>query len=306
MELDTFHGFKRARSEVDVPIEGETFKRFREVVLAIAFDIIDFCDEQGIDCMLVGGSCLGAIRHSGMIPWDDDIDLAMSRKDFDRLYELFPNSPLAEKYDLAVPGKTVDHFILLSQVRAKGTKFRGKDDFAAECGIPVDIFVIENVPNNPFLCNAQCFASVVLGFLQSARKFAEHPARYRSLAGDDVDLRKAVETKIRIGRILRFLPLEKWTSSTARMYSLCKNDSSRKVTIPSGMRHFSGEMQDRTVFFPPTIRRFEGREVKVPHDPDAYLKCIYGEDYMVPPPEADREVHVALELDFGELLEDES
>lgn len=301
--LDTFHGFKHATSESAVVIEGETFDRLRRIVLSMAFDIIDFCEEHDIDCMLVGGSCLGAVRHEGMIPWDDDMDLAMSRRDFDRFCKLFPESPLAQKYELTVPGETVGHVILLSQVRAKGTTFRGKDDFSENCGIPVDIFVIENTPDNPVLRNMQSFASMVLGFLQSARKFAKYPERYRSLAGDDSDLRKAVETKIRIGRLARMLPLEWWTNAAIDMYSRSKNDSSTNVTIPSGMRHFTGELQERAVFFPPATLRFEGRDVKVPHDPDAYLRCIYGEDYMTPPSEENREVHVALELDFGGLTE---
>lgn len=299
MKLDTFQAFKNLSSENFVQLSEEDFMRLQQHVIAIAFDIIDFCKAHDIAYVLIGGSCLGAVRHQGIIPWDDDVDLGMPRADFDRFRELFPSSELAERYDLKTPQDGGGHIILPSQVRAKETTFRGKDDLGDRCGIPVDIFVIEDIPDNALLRQVHGAACLGMGFLQSARKFAEYPEHYRDLAADNEDLKKATNLKIRIGNLLKFASLDTWTRKADAVYSLSRNESSRYVTLPSDVKHYFGEIQSRDVFFPVASATFEDRQVSIPHDPHRYLAQAYGEDYMTPPAETDRPVHFALELDFG-------
>ena len=76
----------------------------KRIQLNILVDVAEFCDKHNLSYFLSGGSMLGAIRHKGFIPWDDDIDVIMFRKDFEKLNEILENN-LDEKYNY-VPGQT--------------------------------------------------------------------------------------------------------------------------------------------------------------------------------------------------------
>lgn len=298
MKLSTFQGFKHLDNPDFVQLDDEAFFRLQRVGIAIGFDVMDFCDRHDIDYVLMGGSCIGAVRHEGIIPWDDDVDLGMLRKDFEKFRRLFPRE-MSEKYDLQTPEDTVGHFTFLSQVRARGTTLRGRDDFVGEFGIPVDIFIIENTYDNILARSLHGFACMALGYLQSARKFAEYPSHYRRLTRGNAEMTRATQIKIGIGRLLKFASLASWSSLTNKVFKLCKNDKSKYVTLPADTKHFFGELQPREVFVPVSYAMFEGRRVKIPHDYHAYLTKAQGADYMTPPAEAERERHLALELDFG-------
>lgn len=298
MGLGTFQGFKRLSNDCFVQLNDDDFHRLQRAVVSIGFDVMDFCDSHNIEYMLIGGSCIGAVRHQGIIPWDDDVDLGMTRRDFERFRTLFPGD-MSDKYNLQTPEDTAGHCTFLSQVRVKGTTLRGRDDFVGEFGIPVDIFIIENTYDNVVARNLHGFACMALGYLQSARKFAEYPDHYRRLTRGNEEMTRATKIKIRIGSLLKFASLASWSSLTNKVFKMCKNDNSKYVTLPADTKHFFGELQPREVFVPVSYATFEGRKVKIPHDYHAYLTKAQGADYMTPPAEAERERHLALELDFG-------
>ena len=226
MGLGTFQGFKRLNNDCFVQLTDDDFRRLQHSVVSIGFDVMDFCDSHNIEYMLIGGSCIGAVRHQGIIPWDDDVDLGMTRKNFEKFRALFPRE-MSAKYNLQTPEDTVGHCTFLSQVRAKGTALRGRDDFVGEFGIPVDIFIIENTYDNVVARSLHGFACMALGYLQSARKFAEYPDHYRRLTRGNEEMTRATKIKIRIGSLLKFASLASWSSLTKKVFKMCKNDKSK-------------------------------------------------------------------------------
>ncbi len=120
----------------------------RKKVWAIGIDLLlqldQVCKRHNLKYFLMYGSLLGAIRHHGFIPWDDDIDVCMPREDYDRLMGL--GSEFAEPYFLQIPGKDKGYYFSFAKLRNSNTTsishaFRYEQ---FNQGIGLDIFVVDN------------------------------------------------------------------------------------------------------------------------------------------------------------------
>jgi len=104
--------------------------------------------------------------------------------------------------------------------------------------------------------------------------------------------------KIFLGFLLSFLSIDKWTKLVKTVYSLCKNDESKYVAIPSGRKHYFGEMYLRKDVCKYREGFFCGRQIKIPYGAEAYLKRLYGNGYMEIPRYEEREKHPVFELRY--------
>ena len=119
----------------------------KEIVFSILCKFDDFCRENDIDYFLAFGTCLGAARHSGFIPWDDDIDVAMTRENYNKFlatwkdtdqYKLLCNEKYGKSYYSPLP-KIIDRRTILDQI-SRTEKF--------DLGLYVDIFVLDYVSSS--------------------------------------------------------------------------------------------------------------------------------------------------------------
>lgn len=289
--------FKNLKSGDLVTVDDEMLRKIQCVLLEILDDIITVCDKYEIVYSLGGGSVLGAIRHQGFIPWDDDIDINISRRDYERFIPAFQKE-FGDRYWIHTPEQTDNYGLLFARVRRKGTVLRTRDDFwTEECGAFVDLFILENTFNNPILRWIHGTGCQALGLLLSCRKFYRDRKFMMALARDNPALLPAFRIKIALGFLACVGSLRFWTRLANRWSALCGDDHSEMVAIPAGRKKFWGELYRRKDMLEMISKPFEGRMVNCPANYDRYLTCLYG-DYMTIPPEADRERHPF----WGEIL----
>ena len=136
--------------------DDKILNHLQELELMILKDFIKICEENDLTYYMYAGSLLGAIRHNGFIPWDDDLDVIMFRDDFERFKKIFIASN-NDKYELLCNETNEDYFHLLAKLMLKGTKFEepwvSQVDF--HIGINMDIFVLDDLAEEGFKRNYQ-------------------------------------------------------------------------------------------------------------------------------------------------------
>ena len=251
-----------------------TIDELRTIQLNLLQKTADFCEENGIRYFLCGGTLIGAIRHKGYIPWDDDIDIAMPRADYDRFIRTFNQSGnyyqvvnLNTNPDYAYPfAKVYDNRTILKELHYSGN-----------IGVNIDLFPADGVKDA-----AQIHKIKLLRKFLNAKK-----ANY---------CRRTISKKIinTFGKLL-LLPfsahqIATWIDNECRKYTLGSLPKAGVIANPFG----PGEMVDKSVFDRDVYRDFEGREYRVPVGYDTWLRSVYG-DYMQLPPEEHRVTHHTFE-----------
>lgn len=302
MGLSTVTLFKHITKDMDgmIRLEGDLLRKYQMSILSIAKDIISVCEDENITYHLTGGTALGAVRHHGFIPWDDDMDIDILGSDFDKFLEKF-STKFGDKYWVHTYD-TPNYGMTVNRVRLKNSVFRGREDVEnEECGFFVDVIRIENVSDNALIRKIHGFFCLASGLCLSCRNFYKNRVLMLDLAGDNKEVLKVFKTKINIGRLLSFMSVTKWAKLTQKIYGACKNNNSKYVSVPAGRKHFFGELNERKDFVETTKMEFEGYSWDIPKAYDKYLSHMYG-DYMKIPEKSDREEHVLLELKFPEEM----
>ena len=134
------------RKVVYEKISEENLKKLHEVEVEILDEVVRICDKYNLDYYLVGGTLIGAIRHKGFIPWDDDLDISMPRADYEKFLEVAPLE-LDEKYYLENRKYNEKFHLPFTKIKKNNTEFR--ETFTSSLdnhkGIFVDIFPLDNV-----------------------------------------------------------------------------------------------------------------------------------------------------------------
>ena len=295
MKLATTECFKQLSKKNPklITLDDKQIAKVQEVSLKMLREIVDICEKNDIVYHLTGGSALGAIRHKGFIPWDDDIDIDMARKDIERFLNIIKEN-YSEKYWIHTPYSSEKFCMPCYQLRRKNTIFQTCYDVCDEqCGIAIDIPIMENIPDNIVLRKIHGFGSLVFGFIVSCRRFYKNRKFMLQMSQGIEDVQKVFKTKIALGFFFAFLPLHKWTRILDKWNSLCKNEDSEMVAVPTGRKHYFGETYERKDFYKTTYACFENIRVKIPKEYDKYLHHMYG-NYMDIPPKEKREQHVVL------------
>lgn len=271
-------------------MEHELLRKVQMAQLEIAKEIRRVCDENNIQYFLCFGTMLGAVRHQGFIPWDDDMDLGMLRSEYERFLEIAP-SKLKPEYFLQTWYSEPGYPLPFAKVRKRNTLYlEGKSGRLKENGFFVDIFPFDYHP----VTDEQRQTTI------KKQKDLFRTGLMKANYTPWMENGKVVWKK-RIG-YLYYQCKALFTSSEriAQEYdSLAKsfpeNDIVYWQEAASGMRKIKKQWCEELAEY-----SFEGELFKGPKDYDAILTTIYG-NYMQLPPEDQRENRHQIEMvDFGE------
>ena len=277
--------------------DEKTLKKLQKIELEILQDFDDLCTENGLSYFGGGGTAIGAVRHKGMIPWDDDIDVGLVRKDYVKFLKIAKQKKWAEKYSV-INAETMENYPLMStRWCKKGTKF--KEDalktLDGDLGIFLDVYCFDNIPDNELLMKIHGWRSWFWGKLLILYWLDEPVLYFDGFLGKAVT---GICKGVHLGmRGLHISP--RWLYRHTKRVTTCYDGKeTRRVNYMHDPRPFISIM-NKSDIFPVRRMEFSGQEICVPANVEAYLDRRFG-DYMTLPPEDKRHNHPPYELDFGE------
>lgn len=258
-------------------------EHLQKVILSIAKDIDALCRKNDIDYYLLGGSAIGAIRHKGFIPWDDDLDIIMDSANYEKFIRVCREQLDKDKYYLQVGLE--DWPLFFSKVKLKGTVLEEYEAYATHDdmkGIYVDIFKMDNVSSNPLVARWQYLCGkYYLCYQLSQRTYASASFKKRLMI--------ALAFPCRIPFIRRFVKQQ------VEMYN---NKDSEYLGFFYGRTKFKSAVVKRRIFGTPKRVPFEDVQLPVAEHYHEYLTQVFGDYMKLPPVEQRMGLHL-LSVDFG-------
>ena len=249
--------------------EGTTLREMQLRLLHILVEIDKVCKENDIRYWIDFGTLLGAVRHGGFIPWDDDIDITMPTEDYKKFMKIAPQA-LPKDLFLQTPQTDPSYKMLLSKVRDYNSFFvTPHEDFKRDYnkGLYIDIFEAVNYPT-------------------VSPKFQKRLMRWFNKIAFFYSVKQDVTIKNHIASVT--FPIIKLFLCT--IWGILCLKPKNKIGYEKRFNPY-GNSYRREVVFPLSSIEFEGHTFPAPNDTNAYLKSIY-KDYMQIPPKEKRVTHL--------------
>ena len=236
--------------------------------LEILDEFVRVCEKHGLPYYLVGGTLLGAVRHQGFIPWDDDIDVAMPREGYDRFAEI-AQQELGPQYFYQSPDTDPHYFLTYNKIRKNGTKVYEERFKNARIhkGVFIDIFPLDFCPKPGLLCHLLFNVLAVMN--------------YRGQVDSGEEYRPYEEISGKIGyTVLRLFSPRGLVKVRRRLLRLSTWLSDRRyIASFSGAYGYRGEVFRTEKLGKEAQVRFEGRDYTAPREWSQILEQWYGTDW---------------------------
>ncbi len=257
------------------------------------------CDRHGLRMCLGYGSVLGAVRHQGFIPWDDDIDLLMPREDYDKLILEYADE-LPERFKIYSPSSKHGAITRFAKVVDTTTRFLDPASPDKEShGIFVDIFPLEGTSANKWAiwwkhkvsCLVMLIAAAVMEYEDS-----KHDDLYRRLMCSSPQGARTYKIRHAIGAMFSWRSSSRWFKTVENVTKCAQVKAGYSVPVGGAkIRYF--EPVDEEVYFPAHKVKFDDIEAYIPNRAVRHCEIEYGDWKWIPPVE-DRWQHFLKEIRF--------
>ena len=240
--------------------------------LEMAEYFVQFCKENDLLCYLCGGGAIGTLRHKGFIPWDDDLDFFMPRKDYEKLAQLWPQKA-DSRYQLSKSNENyLDRNLFITIRDTQTTCIKPyQQDLDIPHGLALDVLPLDYYPTNELSRKKQVIAALV----------------YSLFCAQTIPEKHGGIMKLGSQALLALVPSKKlrykiWKKAEAEMTKYTKEESDGITELCSGP-YYMKKKYPISSFEDALWLPFEETELPIPIGYDAYLKTAFG-DYMTPPP----------------------
>ena len=260
-------------------------KAIKSIQLEMMDEIHKICVRNGITYYMIAGTLLGAVRHGGFIPWDVDVDIAMPREDYER-FEVLCKAELSDQYRYLDYHQVQNYVHPHALVSHKGTRLNGKYDRVNPAvmgvGVYIDIFPLDNAPNDPELRKKQAQELVLI------RKFKGKRLMY---CYSFSRVRRVVHYAV--ATMLSWIPVQKINAYQQRIMQQYREQETVCLCSMSSRYKYDKQCMPKDVYGHPVLLDFENRRYYAPAKYTEYLTRLYG-DYMRLPPEEDRQSNLEI------------
>ncbi len=275
----------------------DTLKHIHKVQMELLLEFDEFCKKEGLKYQLFAGTLLGAVRHNGFIPWDDDIDIVMKRDDYEKFLDLYkPN----DNVFLQTLSSDPQYYRQFSRLRRNGTIYK-QNRYAhldMHHGVFIDIFPLDYVTNN---YSDEKFRMKVINVLTNFNLYRSYLGHWDTYKGERPFKMKLVSlTNYLFSKNL----FDKWNKNI-----LMKRKNTgyiNHLTDGTTKRMFDRFLMEENDFDEMRYMEFEGYQFPIPKNYHKILTTCYGDYMKLPPIELRHPHHGIVEIkvdDYHQELE---
>lgn len=265
----------------------------QKVELEILLEFDRICNKNNITYQLFAGSLLGAVRHKGFIPWDDDVDVCLMRDDYNRFLRACEKE-LDPKYFLQTYETNKEYIKQYAKLRKNNTTFLESElsDCKIHHGINIDIFPLDNVLPNTFIGELQRISLYFLGAMNMSklRKFC---------LDNSSNLKKCILLCMHF--ISKLIP-KNWMDKTQKSIACIFNNKNTTyvshLTNGTSKSRYFNYMMDKKDFFNVVPFEFEGHYFNGPANYEIVLSRLFGDYNKFPPKNKQKPHHNVTEISF--------
>ena len=247
-------------------------KEVQNTLLELMTKVHKYLDKKNIKYYMLGGNALGAIRHGGFIPWDDDIDIGLFREDYEKLISDF--NDFDSDYEMINYKNSKNCDFCLSRIYFKNIVIDNPSikNTRLDKRLYFDIFPIDNVPDDD----------------NELKKYEKKISKKKMLI-QRIDVRD-YGNKFYIKLIKKIISItltpfrQAILKSTDKLMQKYKNVNTKRVCSLCSQYSFKRQVMDRDIYGTPILFKFENTSFYLPEKPNEYLTTLFGNDYMEIPP----------------------